>query len=43
VPDDRHNFGSGYDRTPIAWPTNLAAAWDELKEQFNERFHRMHE
>lgn len=41
VIEDVHNFGPDYDKTLMAWHQNFAAAWPELKDQYNERFYRM--
>lgn len=39
--EDWHNFGSDYDKTLMAWHENFENAWPTLREQYNERFHRM--
>jgi len=41
VMEDWHNFGADYDRTLMAWHENFVAAWPRLKDQYDERFHRM--
>ncbi len=41
VMEDWHNFGPHYDRTLLAWHTNFENAWDSLKQNYDERFHRM--
>jgi cyclopropane-fatty-acyl-phospholipid synthase len=41
VMEDLHNFGADYDRTLMAWHANFETAWPELKEHYDERFHRM--
>src|SRR5688572_19116691 len=41
IVEDFHNFGSYYDKTLLAWNTNLNRHWPELKTKFDERFHRM--
>ena len=39
--EDWHNFGADYDRTLMAWFANFEAGWEEIKAQYDERFHRM--
>ena len=39
--EDWHNFGPYYDQTLMAWHANFENAWPELKEKYDERFHRM--
>lgn len=43
VVEDLHNFGASYDKTLMAWHSNFASAWSQLKHnpQYNERFYRM--
>lgn len=41
VVEDVHNFGPDYDKTLMAWHENFAAAWPDLKDQYNDRFYRM--
>ncbi len=41
VLEDWHNFGAYYDKTLMAWHKNAEAHWNEFKEQYGERFHRM--
>ena len=41
VMEDWHNFSADYDKTLMAWYQNLAANWDKIKANYNERFHRM--
>lgn len=41
VVEDVHNFGSDYDKTLMAWFENFDAAWDELKNDYDERFYKM--
>ncbi len=43
VIEDLHNFGPFYDRTLMAWHANFAAAWEGLKDRYDERFRRMWE
>lgn len=39
--EDWHNFGANYDRTLLAWHTNVDSNWDKLKHKYNHRFRRM--
>lgn len=39
--EDWHNFGPDYDRTLMAWHERFEAAWPELRQRYDERFHRM--
>ena len=39
--EDWHNFPQDYDRTLMCWHENFAAAWDDLRESYDERFYRM--
>lgn len=39
--EDWHNFGSYYDQTLMAWYHNFVKNWDDLKNQYDERFYRM--
>ena len=41
VLEDWHNFGPDYDRTLMAWHTNISARWDELPATYDNRFRRM--
>jgi cyclopropane-fatty-acyl-phospholipid synthase len=41
VLEDWHCFGADYDRTLMEWHGNFEASWEEIKEQYDERFHRM--
>jgi cyclopropane-fatty-acyl-phospholipid synthase len=41
VMEDWHNFGTDYDKTLLTWNANVEAHWDELKVNYDERFHRM--
>jgi len=41
VMEDWHNFGAYYDTTLLAWLNNFESAWPQLKERYDERFHRM--
>ncbi len=39
--EDWHNFGPDYDRTLMVWWDNFEQAWPQLRERYDERFHRM--
>lgn len=41
VMEDWHNFSANYDKTLMAWHDNFNHHWDELKDQYDERFFRM--
>jgi len=41
VMEDWHNFSADYDRTLIAWHTNVSRAWDTLSAFYDDRFRRM--
>lgn len=41
VVEDWHNFGVDYDRTLMAWYENFLEHWDELDDEYGERFYRM--
>jgi len=41
VMEDWHNFGPDYDKTLMAWQHNFESHWNELKDKYGERFHRM--
>lgn len=41
VLEDWHAFGLDYDRTLMAWHARFESAWEELRERYDERFHRM--
>ncbi|UCD10228.1 MAG: cyclopropane fatty acyl phospholipid synthase [Dehalococcoidales bacterium] len=41
VMEDWHSFGADYDKTLMAWYKNFEESWDELKANYDERFHRM--
>lgn len=43
VMEDWQNFGPYYDKTLMAWHQNFKNRWDELKNDFDERFYRMWE
>ncbi len=39
--EDWHSFGHDYDRTLMAWHQNFEEAWEQLRDRYDERFHRM--
>ncbi len=41
VLEDWHGFGPDYDRTLMQWHANFNAHWEELKQDYDERFRRM--
>ena len=41
VVEDWHNFGPDYDKTLLAWWSNLERDWPTLRADYGERFHRM--
>ena len=41
VMQDWHSFGMDYDKTLMAWFDNFVSNWDQLKQQYSERFFRM--
>lgn len=41
VVEDWQNIGPHYDKTLLAWHANFEKAWPELKNNYDERFHRM--
>ncbi|MFC1475060.1 cyclopropane fatty acyl phospholipid synthase [Candidatus Zixiibacteriota bacterium] len=41
VIEDWHNFGADYDKTLMAWYSNFENNWDEIKDDYDERFRRM--
>lgn len=41
VMEDWHNFSTYYDKTLMAWHENFESGWDEIKNRYDERFHRM--
>ncbi|MCK5352005.1 cyclopropane fatty acyl phospholipid synthase, partial [bacterium] len=41
VLEDWHNFGQDYDRTLMSWYRNFEETWPDLKDRYDERFHRM--
>ncbi len=41
VMEDWHNFGVYYDKTLLSWYTNFSQHWDDIKNQYDDRFYRM--
>jgi cyclopropane-fatty-acyl-phospholipid synthase len=41
VLEDWHSFGADYDRTLVAWWSNLQARWPEIEDRYEPRFYRM--
>ncbi len=41
VLEDWHGFGADYDRTLTSWHERFEAAWERLRDRYDERFHRM--
>jgi len=41
VMEDWHNFSADYDQTLMAWYKNFENNWNQLKDDYDERFHRM--
>lgn len=41
VMEDWHNFSAYYDDTVLAWFENFDNHWDELKNNYSDRFYRM--
>jgi cyclopropane-fatty-acyl-phospholipid synthase len=41
VLEDWHGFGADYDTTLMHWHRNVERHWGELKDRYDERFHRM--
>jgi cyclopropane-fatty-acyl-phospholipid synthase len=39
--EDLHNFGAHYDYTLMAWFQNFDRNWDQLQEEYGDRFYRM--
>jgi len=39
--EDWHSFGPDYDRTLMAWHQNVSEGWEDLPEQYDERFRRI--
>ena len=41
VMEDWHNFRADYEKTLLAWYSNINSVWKELSGQYDERFRRM--
>ncbi|MDP3597152.1 MAG: class I SAM-dependent methyltransferase, partial [Nitrospirota bacterium] len=41
IMEDWHNFGTDYDRTLLAWQSNVNEHWRHWQSTFDERFSRM--
>jgi len=41
VLEDWHGFGPHYDKTLMAWHRNFNARWEDIRNNYDERFHRM--
>lgn len=41
VMEDWHNFSASYDPTLMAWHRNFEKNWHKIKQDYDERFHRM--
>ena len=41
VLEDWHSFGQYYDQTLMAWHHNFTQNWDQIKDQYDDRFYRM--
>jgi cyclopropane-fatty-acyl-phospholipid synthase len=41
VLEDWHAFGPYYEKTLLAWYENFNAHWDEIKDNYDEKFYRM--
>ena len=41
IMEDLHNFGADYDKTLMAWYSNFSAHWDDLQNNYSEKFYRM--
>ncbi len=39
--EDWHNFGPDYDATLMAWAKNFEKEWDNIKDDYDEKFYRM--
>jgi len=39
--EDLHSFGPYYDRTLMAWDNNFRNSWEELPDQYDDKFYRM--
>ncbi|MBU1166779.1 cyclopropane fatty acyl phospholipid synthase [Patescibacteria group bacterium] len=43
VLEDLHNFGADYDKTLMAWYQNFTNGWNNIANQYDQRFYRMWE
>ncbi len=43
VLEDWHSFGADYDKTLMAWHRNFAKNWQQIKDDYDDRFYRMWE
>ena len=41
IVEDWHNFGAYYDKTLMAWHGNFENSWPNIKDGYDEKFHRM--
>lgn len=41
VMEDWHNFSADYDKTLMAWHDNFTTNWNEIKNDYDEKFFRM--
>lgn len=41
IMEDWHNFGADYDKTLMAWHHHFNQNWDQLKNEYDDRFFRM--
>jgi cyclopropane-fatty-acyl-phospholipid synthase len=41
VMEDWHNLSTNYDQTLMAWHSNFEKNWNQIKPNYDERFHRM--
>jgi cyclopropane-fatty-acyl-phospholipid synthase len=41
VIEDLHNFGADYDKTLMCWFDNFSNNWDNIKNNYDDRFFRM--
>ena len=39
--EDWHNFRSDYDKTLLQWHKNFVGNWENIKDQYDDRFYRM--
>ena len=41
VMEDWHNFGSDYDKTLMAWKERFNQSWQQIKDNYSDKFYRM--